>query len=141
MRKFFCGLAVIILALNASHAAAQEKRYADVADYSKEQVLELLKNAETVFNQSPAGEISEPFPIVLHGSEIRLFNMSDYEQHKALVDKAAKLDAFGIVDIQICQTWMRYHSFSEDKLPRFVQTVENGVEKVQALKKAGYASF
>lgn len=84
---------------------------------------------------------SRPISIVLHGSEAHAFVKRNYHEHKELVDMAAKLDAFNIVDVQICETWMGLNNVSRKELPPFLQIVPFGPAEESRLIEAGYQQF
>lgn len=83
----------------------------------------------------------EPIAIVLHGPEANVFVKSNYSQYKPLVDLAAKLDAFNVVDVKICERWMGSNNVQKGQLPPFVETVPYGPAEQGRLIKAGYQAF
>jgi hypothetical protein len=83
----------------------------------------------------------KPIAIVLHGQEANVFVKHNYQMYRTLVDKAAKLDAFNVVDIKICETWMGMNQVRREHLPAFVDTVPYGPAETQRLLKAGYQKF
>jgi intracellular sulfur oxidation DsrE/DsrF family protein len=85
--------------------------------------------------------IDRPIAIVLHGKEATAFLRENYGEYRSLVDQAAKLDAFNVIDIQICETWMGSNEIDRDQLPPFIETVPYGPSHIGALIKAGYQSF
>ena len=84
---------------------------------------------------------SSPIAIVLHGQEANAFVKQNYPMYRALVDKAAKLDAFKVVDIKICEAWMGINQVRRDQLPAFVDTVPFGPSEEKRLLDAGYQRF
>lgn len=83
----------------------------------------------------------EPIAIVLHGAEANVFVKSNYKMYKPLVDLAAKLDAFNVVDVRICERWMGNNNVQKGELPPFVETVPYGPAEKGRLIKAGYQEF
>lgn len=83
----------------------------------------------------------EPIAIVLHGPEAKVFVKANYPMYKPLVDLAAKLDAFNVVDVKICERWMGRNNIKKDELPPFVETVRYGPAEKSRLIKAGYQAF
>ncbi len=83
----------------------------------------------------------EPIAIVLHGPEANVFVKQNYTMYKSLVDLAAKLDAFNVVDVKICERWMGSNNIEKGQLPPFVETVPYGPAEEQRLIKAGYQEF
>ena len=142
MRKFFQRLifasSLLVFCLGVAQA---EQRYADVANYSEADILALMNKAEALFNSVADKSVDEPWPFILHGSEIHLFNMANYSEHKELIDLAAKLDAYGVVDFKVCKRWMTGFGFDPASLPRFIEAIEDGPQTSSLLKEKGYVRF
>lgn len=85
--------------------------------------------------------IDQPIVIVMHGKEARAFLRKNYGEYRLLVDQAAKLDAFNVIDIQICETWMDSNEVFRNQLPPFIETVPYGPNRIDELIKAGYQRF
>ena len=86
-------------------------------------------------------QAENPVALVLHGDEIKLFERRFYSDNKKLVDIAARLDAFNVVDIKVCRRWMAGHEVTVDDLPPFVELVDDGPAEVERLQLEGYVSF
>ncbi len=108
--------------------------------HSADELRTLLQRAEEI-SVSPDFSLAEPVAIVLHGDEVRLFERRVYREHKELVDLAARLHAFNIVDLKVCQRYMASQSLQSNDLPPFLQAVPDGAAEVQRLQLQGYASF
>lgn len=100
----------------------------------------ILDSAEK-WSEMHDGYIDQPIAVVLHGNEAKAFLKQNYKQYQSLVDQAAKLDAFNVVDIQICERWMGSNEVSRDQLPPFIETVTYGPERIESLIQSGYQSF
>ena len=85
-----------------------------------------LKRAEEVYlsNEIPAG--FPPVVFVLHGPEVAVFQKQNYSRYKSIVDLAARLTAFQVVDIRICRTQLSNMNSSESSLFPFVGSVPLG---------------
>jgi len=57
------------------------------------------------------------------------------------VDEAARLDAFDVVDIRICQTMMEARGIGPDDIPSFIEQVPYGPGEVERLVEDGYLYF
>jgi intracellular sulfur oxidation DsrE/DsrF family protein len=104
---------------------------------------ELLKRAEALFDQGDfSSEKDVPVAFILHGKEAKSLFYTNYKSNKALVDLAARLSAFEVVDIKVCKVWMHGEGLSEDQLPPFVGTVSLGPrEEKRLIKEQGYVYF
>lgn len=74
-----------------------------------------------------------PIAFVLHGPEVKIFLKENYQQYKSIVDLAARLSAFNVVDIKVCDTRRRAMGILENPLYPFVGTVRLGVAEVDRL--------
>jgi intracellular sulfur oxidation DsrE/DsrF family protein len=121
--------------------AELQKFQANVAQHTLSELKQLLEQAETIANGESQYNTEEPISVVLHGEEIKAFVRSNYRSNKALVDLAARLDAFNIIDVKVCKRWMGANGIMASELPPFVEAVPFGVGERERLKKAGYAYF
>jgi len=66
----------------------------------------------------------------------------NYASHRATVDLAAKLSAFGIIELKVCETWMGGNRVSASQLPPFIGTVPYGpTERRRLIEEQGYVYF
>jgi len=108
--------------------------------HTPEELQGILNRAQNWADQFEAYP-DEPIAIVLHGPEANVFVKQNYTMYKSLVDLAAKLDAFNVVDVRICERWMGSNNIEKGQLPPFVETVPYGPAEEQRLIKAGYQEF
>ncbi len=92
----------------------------------------LLRAEELYWRGEVDGE-GAPLAFVLHGPEVQIFLKGNYQQYKPIVDLAAKLSAFNVVDVKVCQTRLGVLGETRDALPPFVGTVPFGPAEVQRL--------
>ena len=122
--------------------AEPEARFiARLQAHSKDEVEALLGRAESVFADVLAGKAVEPIQFVLHGDEVPLFFRRNYLENRKLVDNAARLDAFDVIDIKVCETWMRLNGEVLGELYPFIETVPLGPAEEGRLVKQGYIYF
>ena len=79
--------------------------------------------------------------LVLHGPEVEFFAISNYEKYKDIVDQAARLDAFDVVDVKICQSMMGAQGIERNDIPSFIEQVPLGPGEVERLVQQGYVDF
>jgi uncharacterized protein len=108
--------------------------------HTAEELQALLTRAEEL-SRSVDYRNNEPVRLVLSGDEIAIFVRSSYRGNKALVDLAARLDAFNVVELKVCQNWMARNKVETADLPAFLDPVTNGAEEVTRMQLEGYASF
>lgn len=116
---------------------------ANITLHSLEELKQLLLQTEKISNGTSEVEYGSknPIAVVLHGDEIGAFVRSNYRIHKELVDLAARLDAFKIIEVKVCQKWMGENDIKVNELPPFVEAVPVGAKERKRLEKAGYAYF
>lgn len=130
----------LILGFSSFIRAETELNIAILHAHTPEELSGILDEAESWANQSDAYP-DQPIAIVLHGDEAKPFIKQNYKMYSKLVDKAAKLDAFNVVDIKICETWMGFNGVKRDQLPPFIDTVPFGPAEESKLLDAGYQAF
>lgn len=108
--------------------------------HTPEELSRILDQAEA-WADARQSYPEQAIALVLHGNEANAFVKHNYQMYRALVDKAAKLDAFNVVDIKICETWMGINRIRRDQLPAFVDTVPFGPAEEERLIESGYQQF
>ena len=125
---------------DAVNATAQDT-VLDISVHTLEELQVLLDRAEELaMRPQPKGERAG-IVLVLHGPEIAFFDINNYQRYKDVVDKAARLDAFDVVDVKICQTMMENLGIAQDDIPAFIEQVPYGPGEVDRLVREGYVYF
>ena len=108
-----------------------------------EEVEAALLRAEAFYLESaPLLASTPPIALVLHGPEVEIFFRENYKRYKNIVDLAARLTAFRVVDIKICRTRLRFLEQDEASLFPFVGTVAFGPDEIARLtEEEGYVRF
>lgn len=122
-------------------AADEVALIADVRAHTPDEVSDLLQRLETLAGSTPGFPSHDPVVMVLHGDEAATFTRVNYPQYKDTVDRAARLEAFGLLDVRVCERWMDARGVMRSDLPPFVDTVPDGVVEERRLERAGYLSF
>lgn len=117
------------------------KLQANIGLHTFIELKQLLERAENIANGEASYSTEDPIAVVLHGEEINAFLRSNYRTNKLLVDLAARLDAFNVIDVKVCERWMGANGIIASDLPPFIEPVPFGLGEVQRLKTAGYAYF
>jgi intracellular sulfur oxidation DsrE/DsrF family protein len=113
----------------------------DITVHTLDELRVLLDRAEQISGSlGPQGE-NASVVLVLHGPEVEFFASSNYEKYKDIVDQAARLDAFDIVDVKICQTMMSIQGVARDDIPAFIDQVPVGQVEIDRLIGEGYVYF
>ena len=119
----------------ASAADATFRYYFDTAPTTLQEFDTLLDDLSNNEDQTPPGT---PLIIMLHGDHANAFVRDNYPANKKRVDQTALLDAYGIIDVKMCATWMRLNDITEADIPPFIETVPYGVAELERLRKEGY---
>lgn len=125
-------------------SSGQPPRYQAVLElHSADELLKVLQRAEAVVNASQANGYPdrEPVALILFGDEVRLFEHQRYTENRDLVDLAASLEAFRVVDLKVCSAWLRDHDLEASDLPAFLDAVPYGPDEVKRLHDSGYTFF
>lgn len=110
----------------------------DVSDHSPEELEALLNRAEEIREMHAEGYDDLDIVLILHGPDINIFRQENYIRHKPLVDLAAKLDAFEIIDMKICETSMSSMGIQRSEVPAFIESVPFAPDEIRRLGNEGY---
>lgn len=127
--------------IQAQHSAA--KYLAQIEVHDADELKRLLLRAESLLDSGDfkAGT-DTPVAFILHGPEARSLLNANYSKNKILVDLAARLSAFRVVEIKVCKTWMGGEGLDEEQLPPFIATVPFGPAETQRLmQEENYVYF
>ena len=109
--------------------------------HTTDEVEQMLRRAEEYVENIEQYPDFEPIAVILHGPELRAFDRRNYSEFKELVGLAARLEAFNIIDVQVCEVQMMQDGITRGDLPAFVQTVPYGPAEEKRLIKRGYQYF
>lgn len=122
---------------------ASPKFLAHIEVHTVDELNKLLKRSEQLFDDGklvPGKDTAVAF--VLHGREASSLFSENYKNNKSMVDLAARLSAFDVVDIKVCKTWMGGKGLDESQLPPFIGTVPLGpAEERRLLNEEAYVYF
>lgn len=117
------------------------KAVLDVSVHTLEELEILLERAEQYAMTPRSHQEGAGIVLVLHGPEVEFFSIRNYSQYKTVVDRAARLDAFDIVDVKICQTMMSVRGIKRDDIPSFIEQVPLGSAEINRLEAGGSLRF
>lgn len=140
---FFPSAALLAQSLIPAGQEDSSRYVARIELHTADELMGSLLRAE-MLQQEGAFKVGEDAPIafVLHGPEARALFLDRYSENKALVDLAARLTAFKVVDIKVCETWMGSKALDSSRLPPFIGTVPYGpAEEKRLLKQQRYVYF
>ncbi len=114
-------------------------RYAEIAPTSEEAVVDLLNR---VSQYVETGDLfDDPIVIMLHGVEARVFARGNYDMYSSVVDLARQLDDQGVIDVQICETWMSVNGVNAEDIPDFIDPVPYGAAVIEEMIDSGSVAF
>jgi intracellular sulfur oxidation DsrE/DsrF family protein len=113
----------------------------DISVHTLEGLKVLFDRAEELAMRPQAQGEEASIVLVLHGPEVEFFSISNYEKYKDIVDQAARLDAFDVVDVKICQSMMGALGIGRDDIPSFIEQVPRGPGEIERLVQQGYVAF
>ncbi len=116
-----------------------EARYLfQVTLHTPAEIEKLLVRAEQLAATQRSADRRTGIALVLHGPEVELFARRNYVKYRELVDRAAKLDADGVIEVKMCQTEMRSRGIREQDVPGFIELVPYGPDEEKRLLRRGY---
>ena len=147
--RFATLLLILLLPLSVSALEPVSKDLPEAPGYlarlemnTPDELYSALLRAEMLFLDGSFLNQLPPATLVVHGPEVAVFFKQDYKQNKSLIDLAARLSAFGVVDILVCETRMGVLGRDPHELFPFVGTVPFGpVEEKRLVKDEGFIYF
>ena len=121
--------------------ALPEKAVLDISVHTIEGLKVLFDRAEQLAMMPRSKGEDASLVLVLHGPEVDFFSIKNYDKYKDIVDQAARLDAFDVVDVRICQTMIGVRGIEPMDIPSFIEQVPYGPGEVERLKQQGYVAF
>ena len=107
-----------------------------------EQLNEALERVQAFYEENEGETPSSPISIVVHGPEVEVFAKGNYEEYKNIVDRAAQLAAFGVLDIAVCETRLGIDGVEMSEVYPFVNTVPFGpAEEDRLITQEKYIYF
>ena len=126
----------------AADVNSANRYFFNVNGHSKEEVQKLLNRAQEIYDSLPEDQKRTlEIVLVMHGPDAQFFTKQSYEQNKSLVDSAAKLEAFGFIDLKVCAASARSQGIAEDGFPAFIEVVPYGPDELRALNQQGYTEL
>jgi len=83
----------------------------------------------------------EPIKVILHGPELRVFDRKYYQQYKELAGLAARLEAFNVIDVQVCEVRMAGDGILMGDSPSSIESAPFGAAEEERLLKRGCQYF
>ena len=118
------------------------KLLADLRVHSADELGDVLQRVDQLFSNGRLGAQSPPVVFLLHGEEARVLYQQNYTRHQEIVDLAAKLSAFDVVDIRVCAVWANGKGLDNNRLQPFVGTVPYAPkEEKKLVRESGYRYF
>ncbi|MBI1732489.1 MAG: DsrE family protein [Gammaproteobacteria bacterium] len=117
-------------------------RYLFVLDqHDDKDLLALLQRADEIARTSLQHFGDLDIALVIHGPSVQLFTQSAYLEHRELIDLAARLDAFGVIDLKICETSLREAGIADADIPSFIERVPYAPDEMIRLTRNGYINL
>ncbi len=113
----------------------------DITDHSLEELEALLVRAEEVSQAHPADFEDLEIVMIIHGPDIDLFTSQNYVENKHLIDLAARLDAYDVIDMKVCEKTMSLHGVDRDDLPSFIEPVPYAPSEIKERLQDGYINL
>ena len=124
------------LTLLAGRGLGEPRTYLEVSPHGRDDLQALMTTLEGHLEQGLP--MTDPVVVVLHGSEANSFTSAGYRNNRMLVDQAARLSAYRLLDVRMCETWMQENQVAPEDLPAFVKTVRFAPEEIERLESEGY---
>lgn len=117
------------------------RSYLEVSPGNLDDLETLLTTLERSLDTAVPGADVEPIVLILHGDEALPFTRDQYQANRSLVDRTALLDAYSLLDVRMCETWMMANDVEQSDLPPFIDTIRFAPDEVRKLEAEGYQPF
>jgi intracellular sulfur oxidation DsrE/DsrF family protein len=117
--------------------AEVQRAYLEVTPESRDDLVALLDALEQKL-ESEGAHTDAPVVIVLHGDEAFAFTRQGYLDNRPLADRAALLDAYNLIEVRMCETWMNENGLSRSDILPFIDPVPYAPEEIRRLQAEGY---
>lgn len=107
----------------------------DINLHDPQELSRLLHRLDELAGTPNAASHAPRIALVLHGPEIEFFSIPWYEHYRELVDLAARLDAFRVIEVKACEARMKELGLTEEDLPGFIETVPYGPAEIERLER------
>jgi len=113
----------------------------DITDHSLEELEALLVRAEEVSQTHPADFEDLEIVMIIHGPDIDLFTSQNYVENKQLIDLAARLDAYDVIDMKVCEKTMSLRGVDREDIPSFIESVPYAPTEIKQHLQDGYINL
>jgi len=123
---------------NLTSTEMQSNIVFDISVHNVEQLRDILLRAEKIALEPRSATQPATISIMLHGREIEYFTIDHYSQYRDIVDLAAKLDAYNVIEFKMCETAMKDFGIKKSNIPGFIEFVPNADVEIKELARKGY---
>jgi len=128
------------LAADAESASTPSGQYIDVFPKDGEQIELILQTLQMSIEDDNAD--APPITMMLHGPAADYFVRQNYADNKDLIDQTAKLVGHKVIEVKMCETWLRNNKYDNADLYPFINTVPFGRSELRRLKREeGYTEY
>ena len=135
-RLTLTALLILLLVLATGAGRGDPRTYLEVSPDGRDDLVALMATLEGQLDQGLP--MTDPVVVILHGSEASSFTSAGYRSNRMLVDQAARLSAYRLIDVRMCETWMQANEVAPEDIPAFVKTVPYAPEEIERLEAEGY---
>ena len=126
---------------NAQFTIGNKSYLFDVSNHSFEELESLLQRAQEISQFDKKNYDNLEIVMILHGPDIDWFTRKNHEKNQRLIDLAAKLDAFDIIDMKVCETSMNNRGVKREDIPAFIESVPYAPDEMKKLTEEGYINL
>lgn len=113
----------------------------DVSNHTIKEFEALLTRAEEVSQAHAPGYDDLKIVMVIHGPDIDWFTQQNYESNKQLINLAARLDAYDIIDMKVCEKTMSKRGVDRKDIPSFIESVPYAPVEIENRLREGYINL
>jgi len=126
-------------ASTSSSAKVRNGLVFDISVHNIDELRGVLQRAEKLVSTPKSADEPANIALMLHGPEIQYFSIDKYAEYKDIVDLAARLDAYNVVELKMCETAMKDFGIKKNDIPGFIEFVPNGETELKELARRGFS--
>jgi len=111
---------------------------ADLSKSTEQDIESLLDRVEALSSHLDSATDRPVICLVLNGPEVEYFALKNYAKYQTIVDRIARLNASGVLDISISRKGMQTLGIGSDEVPAFLSQVPDGSNEIQRLLNSGF---
>lgn len=111
----------------------------DLDKGSPEELANILDRVGYLYQVTGSNPVETSIVVVIHGDAIPMFAIAQWQQYKALMQRAQSLTVGTPIEFRMCQAAARMQNYQAGDIHGFVKMIPMADAEIVRLQQAGYA--